>query len=123
MTIRGRETTKEEAAKIKAGRWTFHLDGIVSQEMARINQSRHRKEWLISLFIASSVSNLDRETSTRGPLQQRWSSILYLERSTTTEVRAMSSLVVRASDSRPEGLGSMPDATKYPPSTHGVRAR
>ncbi|GFY79031.1 hypothetical protein TNIN_401581 [Trichonephila inaurata madagascariensis] len=55
MTIRGRETTKEEAAKIKAGRWTFHLDGIVSQEMARINQSRHRKEWLISLFIASSV--------------------------------------------------------------------
>ncbi|GFW94757.1 uncharacterized protein TNCV_4247971 [Trichonephila clavipes] len=31
----------------------------------------------------------------------------------------MGSLVVRASDSRPEGLGSMPDATKYPPSTHG----
>ncbi|GFX00699.1 hypothetical protein TNCV_4576661 [Trichonephila clavipes] len=24
---------------------------------------------------------------------------------------------------RPEGLGSMPDAAKYPPSTHGVRAR
>ncbi|GFX98855.1 hypothetical protein TNCV_1504311 [Trichonephila clavipes] len=33
------------------------------------------------------------------------------------------SLVVRATDSRPEGLGSMPDATKYPPSTHGARAR
>ncbi|GFU52200.1 hypothetical protein TNCV_4186491 [Trichonephila clavipes] len=33
------------------------------------------------------------------------------------------SLVVRASDSRLEGLGSMPEATKYPPSTHGVRAR
>ncbi|GFU60558.1 hypothetical protein TNCV_1729891 [Trichonephila clavipes] len=31
--------------------------------------------------------------------------------------------VVRASDSRLEGLGSMLDATKYPPSTHGVRAR
>ncbi|GFY10905.1 hypothetical protein TNCV_1124271 [Trichonephila clavipes] len=29
------------------------------------------------------------------------------------------SLVVRASDSRPEGLDSMPDATKHPPSTHG----
>ncbi|GFV46416.1 hypothetical protein TNCV_3233051 [Trichonephila clavipes] len=28
-----------------------------------------------------------------------------------------------ASDSRPEYLGSMLDATKYPPSTHGVRAR
>ncbi|GFX96686.1 hypothetical protein TNCV_244731 [Trichonephila clavipes] len=33
-------------------------------------------------------------------------------------------LVFRASDSRPPvGLGSMPDATKYPSSTHGVRAR
>ncbi|GFW85942.1 hypothetical protein TNCV_1967501 [Trichonephila clavipes] len=38
-------------------------------------------------------------------------------------LRAMGSLVARASDSRPEGLGSMPHATKYPPSTHGVRAR
>ncbi|GFT30244.1 hypothetical protein TNCV_3466991 [Trichonephila clavipes] len=37
--------------------------------------------------------------------------------------RAVGSLVVRASDSRPEGLGSMPDSKKYPPSTHGVRAR
>ncbi|GFU22490.1 hypothetical protein TNCV_1304021 [Trichonephila clavipes] len=30
---------------------------------------------------------------------------------------AVGSLVVRASDSRPEGLDSMPDDTKYPPST------
>ncbi|GFY14813.1 hypothetical protein TNCV_648561 [Trichonephila clavipes] len=37
--------------------------------------------------------------------------------------QAMGSLVARASDSRPEGLGSMPDATKYPPSAHGERAR
>ncbi|GFT27087.1 hypothetical protein TNCV_4676041 [Trichonephila clavipes] len=36
---------------------------------------------------------------------------------------AVGSLVVRASDSRPEGLGSMPDATKYPPSTHGFPCR
>ncbi|GFW48379.1 uncharacterized protein TNCV_1109421 [Trichonephila clavipes] len=36
---------------------------------------------------------------------------------------AVGSLVVGALDSRPEGMGSMPDATKYPPSTHGVRAR
>ncbi|GFV50480.1 hypothetical protein TNCV_1861611 [Trichonephila clavipes] len=37
---------------------------------------------------------------------------------------AVGSLVVRASDSRPEGLGSMPDATKYLSSTHdGVRDR
>ncbi|GFU92278.1 hypothetical protein TNCV_1338591 [Trichonephila clavipes] len=28
----------------------------------------------------------------------------------------------KASDSRPEGLCSMPDATKYPPSTHGPKA-
>ncbi|GFW51726.1 hypothetical protein TNCV_1186581 [Trichonephila clavipes] len=40
-----------------------------------------------------------------------------------TKVWAVGSLVVRASDSRPEGLGSMPDATKHPPSTHGSRCR
>ncbi|GFX54270.1 hypothetical protein TNCV_3823691 [Trichonephila clavipes] len=38
-------------------------------------------------------------------------------------IRAVGSLVVRASDSRPEGLGSMPDATKHPPSTHGLTCR
>ncbi|GFU07599.1 hypothetical protein TNCV_2225691 [Trichonephila clavipes] len=31
--------------------------------------------------------------------------------------RDVGSLVVRTSDSRPEGLGSMPDAIKYLPST------
>ncbi|GFX64912.1 hypothetical protein TNCV_450501 [Trichonephila clavipes] len=36
---------------------------------------------------------------------------------------SVGSLVVRASDSRLEGLGSMLDATKCPPSTHGVGAR
>ncbi|GFX37985.1 uncharacterized protein TNCV_3835861 [Trichonephila clavipes] len=36
---------------------------------------------------------------------------------------AVGSLVVRASDSRPEGLGSMLDASKYPPSTHGFTCR
>ncbi|GFW24835.1 hypothetical protein TNCV_1961001 [Trichonephila clavipes] len=38
-------------------------------------------------------------------------------------IRVVGRLVVRASDSRPDGLRSMPDATKYPLSTHGVRAR
>ncbi|GFU49515.1 uncharacterized protein TNCV_1590611 [Trichonephila clavipes] len=38
-------------------------------------------------------------------------------------LEAVGSLVVRASDSRPEGLGSMSDDTKNPPSTRGVRAR
>ncbi|GFU25004.1 hypothetical protein TNCV_5008751 [Trichonephila clavipes] len=33
--------------------------------------------------------------------------------------RTVGSLVVRASDSRPEGMGSELDATKYPLSTHG----
>ncbi|GFT17335.1 uncharacterized protein TNCV_4806291 [Trichonephila clavipes] len=32
-------------------------------------------------------------------------------------------LVVRASDSRPEDLGSMLDVTKYPPSAHGFTCR
>ncbi|GFV90924.1 hypothetical protein TNCV_3616861 [Trichonephila clavipes] len=39
-----------------------------------------------------------------------------------TTTRAMGSLVVRASDSTSEGLSSMPEATKYPPSTHGFNA-
>ncbi|GFY15904.1 uncharacterized protein TNCV_1285491 [Trichonephila clavipes] len=38
-------------------------------------------------------------------------------------VWAVGSLVVRASDSRPEGLGSMLDVTKYPPSAHGFTCR
>ncbi|GFV57713.1 hypothetical protein TNCV_1552051 [Trichonephila clavipes] len=33
-------------------------------------------------------------------------------------MRAVGSLGVRASDSRLEGVGLMPDATEYPPSTH-----
>ncbi|GFV16910.1 uncharacterized protein TNCV_4365101 [Trichonephila clavipes] len=37
--------------------------------------------------------------------------------------RAVGSLVVRASDSSPEGLGSMLDVTKYPPSAHGFTCR
>ncbi|GFU39376.1 uncharacterized protein TNCV_1716491 [Trichonephila clavipes] len=38
-------------------------------------------------------------------------------------LRAVGSLVVRASDSRPEGLGLMLDVTKYPPSAHGFTCR
>ncbi|GFX93824.1 hypothetical protein TNCV_1590001 [Trichonephila clavipes] len=36
---------------------------------------------------------------------------------------AVGSLVVRESHSRPEGLGSMPDVTKYPPSARGFTCR
>ncbi|GFX12766.1 uncharacterized protein TNCV_3437401 [Trichonephila clavipes] len=36
---------------------------------------------------------------------------------------AVGSLVVRASDSRPEDLGLMLDVTKYPPSAHGFTCR
>ncbi|GFU22503.1 uncharacterized protein TNCV_1304141 [Trichonephila clavipes] len=39
------------------------------------------------------------------------------------DIEAVGSLVVRASDSRPEGLGSMLDVTKYPPSAHGFTCR
>ncbi|GFV53706.1 hypothetical protein TNCV_2092091 [Trichonephila clavipes] len=42
---------------------------------------------------------------------------------TKVHEKAVGSLVVRASDSGPEGLGSMPDATKHPPSTHGFTCR
>ncbi|GFV58900.1 hypothetical protein TNCV_1826081 [Trichonephila clavipes] len=36
---------------------------------------------------------------------------------------AVGNLVARSSDSVPNGLGLMPNATKYPASTDGVRAR
>ncbi|GFV74247.1 uncharacterized protein TNCV_2312451 [Trichonephila clavipes] len=42
---------------------------------------------------------------------------------TQSYIMPVSSLVVRASDSRPEGLGSMLDVTKYPPSAHGFTCR
>ncbi|GFW00047.1 hypothetical protein TNCV_3568371 [Trichonephila clavipes] len=35
--------------------------------------------------------------------------------------QAVGSLAVKASDSRPKDMGSMPNATKYPPSSQGVR--
>ncbi|GFW15986.1 hypothetical protein TNCV_4432591 [Trichonephila clavipes] len=38
-------------------------------------------------------------------------------------VKTVGSLLVRASDSRPKDLGSMPDATKYPPTTYRVHVR
>ncbi|GFX50622.1 hypothetical protein TNCV_2722091 [Trichonephila clavipes] len=40
-----------------------------------------------------------------------------------SSMRAVGSLMVGASYSRPKGLSSMPDATKYPPSTHGFPCR
>ncbi|GFU13003.1 hypothetical protein TNCV_1457291 [Trichonephila clavipes] len=39
-----------------------------------------------------------------------------IKNSTNLDTLAVGSLVVKASDSRPEGLGSMLDVTKYPPS-------
>ncbi|GFU06509.1 hypothetical protein TNCV_4193571 [Trichonephila clavipes] len=54
---------------------------------------------------------------TAAPRRQK---ILWLVTSTRW---AVGSLVVRASDSRPEGLGLMPDATKHPSSTHGFTCR
>ncbi|GFW23682.1 uncharacterized protein TNCV_2032251 [Trichonephila clavipes] len=47
----------------------------------------------------------------------------YVRQSRKKQNWAVGSLVVRASDSRPEGLGSMLDVTKYPPSAHGFTCR
>ncbi|GFY13419.1 integrase catalytic domain-containing protein [Trichonephila clavipes] len=49
--------------------------------------------------------------------------VLKLELSNLSIQNIEGSLVVRASDSRPEGLGSMLDVTKYPPSAHGFTCR
>ncbi|GFV76803.1 hypothetical protein TNCV_4730231 [Trichonephila clavipes] len=47
----------------------------------------------------------------------------YPKKNRRNTINTMGSLVVRPSDSRPEGLCSMPDATKYPPSTNGSHAK
>ncbi|GFT57263.1 hypothetical protein TNCV_1692571 [Trichonephila clavipes] len=58
------------------------------------------------------------------PLRKRKRSLGYLGLGHPYSPKeAVGSLMVRASDSRPEGLGSMPDATKYPPSMYGIRSR
>ncbi|GFW83751.1 hypothetical protein TNCV_668641 [Trichonephila clavipes] len=49
-------------------------------------------------------------------------SITFLQLGSSWALQHFSGMV-RASDSRLEGLGSMPDATKYPSSTRGVRDR
>ncbi|GFW50894.1 hypothetical protein TNCV_3591761 [Trichonephila clavipes] len=46
---------------------------------------------------------------------------MFLNKQTTSQ-RAVGSQVVRASDSRPEGRGSTPDTTKYPPNTHEFKS-
>ncbi|GFU44297.1 uncharacterized protein TNCV_3041371 [Trichonephila clavipes] len=57
-------------------------------------------------------------------LQPHTSHYIHLSAVVATYIsRAVGSLVVRASDSRPEGLGSMLDVTKYPPSAHGFTCR
>ncbi|GFU35155.1 uncharacterized protein TNCV_2106051 [Trichonephila clavipes] len=49
--------------------------------------------------------------------------VLLALKSFTLYIKAVGGLVVRASDSRSEGLGSMLDVTKYPPSAHGFTCR
>ncbi|GFU68120.1 hypothetical protein TNCV_247841 [Trichonephila clavipes] len=56
------------------------------------------------------------------PIENVWDALIGGIIINSSKITAVGSLEVRASDSRLEGLGSMPDATKYPPSTHGVRA-
>ncbi|GFW74145.1 hypothetical protein TNCV_4176901 [Trichonephila clavipes] len=63
------------------------------------------------------------ESSNVLPLNSLIKLLTYFLNKVALTTRAVGSLVVRASDSRPEGLGSMLDVTKYSPSAHGVRAR
>ncbi|GFV59110.1 hypothetical protein TNCV_649991 [Trichonephila clavipes] len=70
------------------------------------------------------------QISVRNIISKKWNTtendVSKKQSSADTAIRlpnTVGSLVVRASDSRPEGLGSMPDATKHPPSTHGFTCR
>ncbi|GFW09332.1 uncharacterized protein TNCV_4276601 [Trichonephila clavipes] len=66
------------------------------------------------------VPPLHVETCVRQMLEQHFGDIVLCHNFSAS---AVGSLVVRASDSRPEGLGSMLDVTKYPPSAHGFTCR
>ncbi|GFT06555.1 uncharacterized protein TNCV_3356721 [Trichonephila clavipes] len=55
--------------------------------------------------------------------EQKLSALKIVVLSVRLWIAAVGSLVVRASDSRPEGLGSMLDVTKYLPSAHGFTFR
>ncbi|GFU61755.1 uncharacterized protein TNCV_4612321 [Trichonephila clavipes] len=66
--------------------------------------------WLTSASLLTETSNLGVRTG-------------WTQKTDNSFGMAVGSLVVRASDSRPEGLGSMLDVTKYPPSAHGFTCR
>ncbi|GFU77928.1 retrovirus-related Pol polyprotein from transposon TNT 1-94 [Trichonephila clavipes] len=68
--------------------------------------------------VSHSTTDTDRRRTVRSVQTHPYAT----EGSSWDPPRTVGSLVVIASDSRPNGLGSMPDDTKYPPSTHGVRA-
>ncbi|GFU28571.1 uncharacterized protein TNCV_467801 [Trichonephila clavipes] len=83
---------------------------LAERDNRRISTSRQRR--LESPFEARRAKKIKKSKEIE--LFQKLEGIVNLN-------EAVGSLVVRASDSRPEGLCSMPDGTECPPSTHGVR--
>ncbi|GFX49104.1 hypothetical protein TNCV_3077221 [Trichonephila clavipes] len=91
--------------------------------MSRLKRPPISVVWKLEEGVPAQVSStsLDHGSKLRDPSPK---ALEYLNSATLKFTQSLpSSLVVRALDSRPEGLGSMPDAPKYPPSAHGDRAR
>ncbi|GFX75347.1 hypothetical protein TNCV_3043691 [Trichonephila clavipes] len=79
-----------------------------------VSVTNHYTGWAAEVYFKlSSMPKLWRWKSVVSPSIVPSGNFAELIRTVTSEVRVVDSLVVRASDSRLEGLGSMPDATKY----------
>ncbi|GFT34997.1 hypothetical protein TNCV_787051 [Trichonephila clavipes] len=74
-------------------------------------------DWLLRMIL-NDLYILDILGPVVSPYRRDLTSAFYLQDNLP---RQMGSLVVRAMESKSEGQGSMPEATKHPPSTHGVR--
>ncbi|GFT30247.1 hypothetical protein TNCV_3467021 [Trichonephila clavipes] len=89
----------------------------------RICVPEHQNSHAIPVLREVTLCVYKEDNLTRNPPNILLKPLQCIRLQKTVCVQVMGSLVVRASDSRPECLGSMPDATKYPLSTHGVRVR
>ncbi|GFV02696.1 hypothetical protein TNCV_2743691 [Trichonephila clavipes] len=114
--------------------WMSRLDYIRASRGSPMLEVIFKIEGILMSHSLSSLLNYLRAFGDRpvagvpgGQGIESWLACLEFEPSATKDPpcvrKAVGSLVVIASDSRPEVLGSMLDVTKYPPSAHGFTCR
>ncbi|GFU54452.1 hypothetical protein TNCV_2980461 [Trichonephila clavipes] len=99
---------------------TDKFKGVTVGSMGTANHHRTwgRKSRLVGIIRKNGYEWYDAKWNKKGYKSVQYKCITYY-----FLVGTMGSLGVRASDSGSECLGSMPNPTKYPPSTHEVSAR